>query len=645
MAMLMGYLNGAGVVTIDPGYTHLIVAVGSNGVVLKFSRSEDGKITKVDIYRAICEGEKANAPDVVAAEQDLSAHPLDTEDGDEFEAAIACRAKHRPTLIAHYGHDGPRTMPAPRGDTGDAAAAHPAAGEGRANAHAGRTTANTAMLTDDIGLGVEDPGSAEADDVAAAATAMVPFTESVGADPVGYAGGYYAGFLAAGLELPDFAVCSAEAAAAKGTPAYVEGHAVGLAAGRAVLSVPAPGDPIEFTVIAYYAGCAAGYAGGAKAAGQEVLSAATMEAGHVARAVARLRANPVPRVIMPAADCSLPGEPLYLKFAHNAYLNRQAANNYLRRKLVGAFGDGSGRLPLIVMGDFSAPTLKHQKSIRGSALCRDLVAMGFKVLLVDEFNTSKLCSRCDSPLFHLRVVSRARPRFADGREEFDAPCHGQLACASKECAAYVSDALERRRRQGHQIPKNKEFMRRLLAAGFKTPKRVRGGYNYRKATAFDIKNQRHGKGSKRVKGGRVRKTDRVTLPPNHPKNRLVRIVDRDVDAALSMMKIIRSIAEGNGYPVKYRRPKSKPKQPARAKGKDTQANIPAGEQPARTKGKRTCSTCGEPGHNRLTCLNRFDEPPARAKPKQPEGTDSPRKRSTGSQDDGEPRTSKRPRRN
>ncbi|KAJ2772947.1 hypothetical protein IWQ56_001175 [Coemansia nantahalensis] len=82
------------------------------------------------------------------------------------------------------------------------------------------------------------------------------------------------------------------------------------------------------------------------------------------------------------------------------FLNRQAANEYLCHKMVDTFGDGSGKLPLIIMGDYSAPTLKNQKSTRGSALYRDLVATGFHVLLIDEYNTSKLCSShpgCESP--------------------------------------------------------------------------------------------------------------------------------------------------------------------------------------------------------------------------------------------------------
>ncbi|KAJ2806161.1 hypothetical protein H4R21_000980 [Coemansia helicoidea] len=93
-----------------------------------------------------------------------------------------------------------------------------------------------------------------------------------------------------------------------------------------------------------------------------------------------------------------------------------AANEYLCHKMVDTFGDGSGKLPLIIMGDYSAPTLKNQKSTRGSALYRDLVATGFHVLLIDEYNTSKLCSRCDGVLFHQRIVSRTRARYADVQE-------------------------------------------------------------------------------------------------------------------------------------------------------------------------------------------------------------------------------------
>ncbi|KAJ2683611.1 hypothetical protein H4R19_006980 [Coemansia spiralis] len=156
-------------------------------------------------------------------------------------------------------------------------------------------------------------------------------------------------------------------------------------------------------------------------------------------------------------------------------------------------------------------------------------------------------------------------------------------------------------------------------------------------TKWDRKNLHPGQEWHKFKwGNRVRWHDKFELPSNYPKDRPMHIVDRDVDAVLSMLKISRSIAAGDGRPDKYRRmadkksnkkkrvatastlavPKSKRKSSKKNNiSTSEQADEQVGAQPGSEKPKRkyTCGKCGGAGHNRTRCK----APPKDLSDKQP----------------------------
>ncbi|KAJ2805596.1 hypothetical protein H4R21_001202, partial [Coemansia helicoidea] len=539
-------------VTIDPGHNHLEVMYGTNGKIIKLSKSEDEKTSRRVRDQKIVAGVKAGRPDILKAEAELASYPRNDDDPATHNAGLRCRFKHRPLLMGFYGHDGPRTRgrssnepsepaaaladaaaPTDAGDDNAAApaeepsepAAAAAAVDRDAEDNARYAAAYNAGFYADTGLYLGDLESAataaaadpEAYDqgyadghpdgwdlgnAAAGAGHAVAVSGSVAADPEGYAAGFDAGFLDTGAQLSEEMMAVPATEAPEDSPAYKEGYDAGQAAGNAVLSVASPeAARLIVAEAGYGAGYAGGYLGGAVMAGQEALALAQREADLAVSEERRRMANPVRYVVMPAADCSRPGQPLFMKLNHNAHLNREKANRYLRDKILQNFWSGTGK-----------------------------------------------------------IVSRSRPPYDDpNKEEQDVVCWGQQACGSEICQAYVLRKFaEKRERLGVNVPDGVVTEWSPVASGVKTPKRVKDGYNIHPLTAFERKNLRPGQARWKYKrGNRARTTDVFRLPPGHPEGMPVRIFDRDEDGARTMMYVVWRVAKGKGYPAKYRRPKGK----------------------------------------------------------------------------------------
>lgn len=54
-----------------------------------------------------------------------------------------------------------------------------------------------------------------------------------------------------------------------------------------------------------------------------------------------------------------------------------------------------GKDPLLVVGDHTSLNLRFNQPIRGLGMLRMLRRQKFRILLVDEYNTSKICANCD----------------------------------------------------------------------------------------------------------------------------------------------------------------------------------------------------------------------------------------------------------
>ncbi|MGI4852185.1 MAG: hypothetical protein ACRYGR_09635, partial [Janthinobacterium lividum] len=79
--------------------------------------------------------------------------------------------------------------------------------------------------------------------------------------------------------------------------------------------------------------------------------------------------------------------------------------------------------PLIVFGDHSSPNMRFHQTIRGVGMLKMLRRHKFKVLLVDEYNTSKICPGCDQVNRCFRWRCNLRPWMQNVRE-----VHGLKQC-------------------------------------------------------------------------------------------------------------------------------------------------------------------------------------------------------------------------
>ncbi|KAJ2711809.1 hypothetical protein H4R19_003065 [Coemansia spiralis] len=305
-----------------------------------------------------------------------------------------------------------------------------------------------------------------------------------------------------------------------------------------------------------------------------------------------------------AANCSLPGEPLFMKLRSNAFINSNKADAYLVRKICELGGNGKGEMPLVVRGNWPGGAAKHHDPQRsGLCLCLALKNLGVPMLLIDEFRTSKLCSLCDATLVHPLAITSPRPPTDSTQAERSVPCHGLLACTSQICSDYVKQRLHEKHGNEHRSLS--------MQPTIQAPKRQKDGYSIHRLNQYERRNLRPDqKGREYKKTNRVRTYQRYTSvqelfaknrdnnvsstsagseaqpelqpePESSGDKRYVRYVNRDRDAVESMLNIIYALADGQERPEPHCRPA-----PAKGKKRADAPEAPPDGQPESSKRRR-----------------------------------------------------------
>ena len=186
----------------------------------------------------------------------------------------------------------------------------------------------------------------------------------------------------------------------------------------------------------------------------------------------------------------------------DAYWRRQKADAQFVKMFKEAFGTGV----TLVVGDWSRPNARHHQPMPGIRLLRLLRQAGIEVLLINEYHTSKLCSKCHQDLTHAKMVPNPRSYRAAQRPMV--PCHGLRRCVSKTCTEEIT-RLMRAKWAGQDVLE------------VDTPE----GWTLVKKKGGD--------------------KDQQTWH---------RLWDRDINACLNMLTIIQSLRAGRGVPVNFRPP-------------------------------------------------------------------------------------------
>ncbi|KAJ1977929.1 hypothetical protein H4R35_002101 [Dimargaris xerosporica] len=129
--------------------------------------------------------------------------------------------------------------------------------------------------------------------------------------------------------------------------------------------------------------------------------------------------------------------PLHRKLRLSAYLNQQQANTRLAKNLRNKFGSDA----VLVMGNWSAPMSYYFEPIRDKGMRQKLQQHGFKVYLLDEHKTSKVCPTCCvGRLQAFKAIPNPRPFKRAAMPPVR--CHGLLKCTNETClAARATDTV------------------------------------------------------------------------------------------------------------------------------------------------------------------------------------------------------------
>ncbi|KAI8388620.1 uncharacterized protein BYT42DRAFT_611641 [Radiomyces spectabilis] len=119
---------------------------------------------------------------------------------------------------------------------------------------------------------------------------------------------------------------------------------------------------------------------------------------------------------------------LFRKLRLSKYINKEKASQQLIRDLTDTFGEDA----VFVIGNWSAPNTLYHEPIRGLGFRRLLTKHGFRVLLIDEFKTSKCCPTCRTE--SLKSFKQVRnPRSYRRQQNPLVLCHGLLRCTNQTC--------------------------------------------------------------------------------------------------------------------------------------------------------------------------------------------------------------------
>ena len=109
-----------------------------------------------------------------------------------------------------------------------------------------------------------------------------------------------------------------------------------------------------------------------------------------------------------------------MRFSRKVYFDQQ--DKRLIKILKSKFGEDS----VLILGDWSAPTVKYHEPIRNKGMIRMLKKNGFDVYLINEFKTSSVCPDCEGALKKFCTVANPRPYRREKNPTVT--CNGLLKC-------------------------------------------------------------------------------------------------------------------------------------------------------------------------------------------------------------------------
>ncbi|KAJ1899858.1 hypothetical protein LPJ81_004061, partial [Coemansia sp. IMI 209127] len=152
------------------------------------------------------------------------------------------------------------------------------------------------------------------------------------------------------------------------------------------------------------------------------------------------------------------GQPFHRRLRSCAFQQQLQADQRLVKSIVG----GRNPKPAVIIGNWSAPMTRYHEPIRGRGMRRMLHRHKLKVVLIDEYRTSKTCPACDGLIERFIRVPNPRPFRAKKRAEVW--CNGLLRCTSKECIAWVTQNSSRKAREPEWIADGRYWNRDTAAA-------------------------------------------------------------------------------------------------------------------------------------------------------------------------------------
>ncbi|KAJ1782751.1 hypothetical protein LPJ59_006732 [Coemansia sp. RSA 2399] len=151
------------------------------------------------------------------------------------------------------------------------------------------------------------------------------------------------------------------------------------------------------------------------------------------------------------------GQPFHRRLRSCAYMQQQQADQCLVKSIIG----GRDPKPVVVIGNWSAPMTRFHQPIRGIGMRRMMRRHKLKVVLIDEYCTSKTCPACDGVLEKFHKVPNPRPFRARRRPEV--LCNGLLRCVSKECIAWATQNSGRKAREPEWVADGRYWNRDMVA--------------------------------------------------------------------------------------------------------------------------------------------------------------------------------------
>lgn len=129
------------------------------------------------------------------------------------------------------------------------------------------------------------------------------------------------------------------------------------------------------------------------------------------------------------------GQTFHRQARWTAFQLQQKADTRLAKDIRRKYGED----PLLIIGDHTSPHMRYQEPARGLGMRQMLVRQGFRIKLIDEFNTSKICPRCDNVTTTFLMRPNPRPwrdgyRLVHGLKN----CNGCGAIWNRDLAATLN---------------------------------------------------------------------------------------------------------------------------------------------------------------------------------------------------------------